>query len=78
MISTFDYIQKYPLRAKQLLGISYDQFTNLVNCAKQCHEEKQLKLEQSKIRIHSRGGGRLTGRQNNWKSLFYKECSDSW
>ncbi len=20
----------------------------------------------------------LTGRQNNWKSLFYKECSDSW
>lgn len=58
MISSFDYIQKYPLRAKHLLGISYDQFTRLVNCAKQCHEEKQLKLEQSKIRIHRRGGGR--------------------
>jgi IS5 family transposase len=58
MISTFDYIQKYPLRAKQLLGISYDQFIDLVNCAKQCHEEEQLKLEQSKVRIHRRGGGR--------------------
>ena len=58
MISTFDYIQKYPSRAKQLLGISYDQFIDLVNCAKQCHEEEQFKLEQSKVRIHRRGGGR--------------------
>jgi hypothetical protein len=58
MISTFDYIQKYPSRSKQLLGISYDQFSNLVNCAKKCHEEEKLKLEQSKIRIHRPGGGR--------------------
>ncbi|MBW4511547.1 MAG: transposase [Scytonematopsis contorta HA4267-MV1] len=57
-MNTFDYIQKYPLRAKQLLGISYDQFTDLVNRAKQCHEEEQLKLEESKIRIHRRGGRR--------------------
>lgn len=27
MISTFDYIQKYPSRVKHLLGISYEQFT---------------------------------------------------
>ncbi|MEH1854090.1 MAG: transposase family protein [Nostoc sp.] len=58
MISTFDYIQKYPRRAKQLLGISYEQFMDLVNCAKKCHEEEQFKLEQSKVRIHLRGGGR--------------------
>lgn len=58
MISTLNYIQKYPLRAKQLLGISYDQFIDLVKCAKQCHEEEQFKLEQSKVRIHRRGGGR--------------------
>lgn len=58
MISTLDYIQKYPLRGKQLLGISYDQFTDLVNCAKKCHEEEQLKKEQNKIRIHRGGGGR--------------------
>ncbi|MEC4812174.1 MAG: transposase family protein [Scytonema sp. PMC 1069.18] len=58
MISTFDYIQKYPSRTKQVLGISYDQFTDLVNCAKQLHEEKQFKLEQQKVRIHRRGGGR--------------------
>ena len=58
MISTFEYIQKYPSRTKQLLGISYDQFTDLVNYAKKIHEEEQLKLEQSKVRIHRRGGGR--------------------
>jgi hypothetical protein len=58
MISTFDYIHKYPLRTKQLLGISYEQFTDLVNSAKKCHEEEQRKREQSKIRIHRRGGGR--------------------
>lgn len=58
MISTFDYIQKYPSRAKQLLGISYEQFTDLVKSAKECHEEEQLKIEQSKVRIYRRGGGR--------------------
>jgi Helix-turn-helix of DDE superfamily endonuclease/DDE superfamily endonuclease len=57
-MNIFDYIQKYPLRAKQLLGISYDQFTDLVNRVKQCHEEEQLKLEESKVRIYRRGGGR--------------------
>ncbi len=58
MISTFDYIQKHPLRAKQLLGISYEQFRNLVDAAKKAHEDEQQKLEQSKVRIHRRGGGR--------------------
>jgi hypothetical protein len=58
MISTLNYIQKYPSRAKQLLGISYDQFIDLVKCAKQFHEEEQFKIEQSKVRIHRRGGGR--------------------
>ncbi|MEA5574443.1 transposase family protein [Calothrix sp. UHCC 0171] len=58
MISAFDYIQKHPLRSKQLLGISYEQFINLVNAAKKVHEDEQQKLEQSKIRIHRRGGGR--------------------
>jgi hypothetical protein len=58
MISTFDYIQKYPLRTKRLLGITYEQFTDLVNSAKKCHEEEQQKCEQSKTRIHRRGGGR--------------------
>lgn len=58
IMNTFDYIQKYPSRAKQVLGISYDQFTDLVNCAKQLHEEEQFKLEQQKVRIHRRGGGR--------------------
>ncbi|WP_392534008.1 transposase family protein [Nostoc sp. C117] len=58
MISIFDDIQKYPRRAKQLLGINYEQFTDLVNYAKKSHEEEQLKFEQRKVRIHRRGGGR--------------------
>jgi hypothetical protein len=74
MISTFDYIQKYPSRTKQLLGISHDQFSNLVNCARKCHEEEKLKLEQSKIRIHRAGGGRtyiLSIPEQICLSLFY-------
>ncbi|MBE9036248.1 transposase family protein [aff. Roholtiella sp. LEGE 12411] len=39
MISIFDYIQKYPRKAKQLLGISYDQFTDLVNYTKKSHKD---------------------------------------
>ena len=58
MINTFDYIQKYPLRAKRLLGINYEQFTDLVNAAQKYHEEEQRKLEQSKVRIYRPGGGR--------------------
>ncbi|AUB36005.1 Mobile element protein [Nostoc flagelliforme CCNUN1] len=46
------------MRTKQLLGISYEKFTDLVDSAKKCHEEEQQKREQSKIRIHRRGGGR--------------------
>lgn len=58
MISIFDYIQKYPLRTKHLIGISHEKFINLVYSAKQCHESEKFKLEQIKIRIHRRGGGR--------------------
>lgn len=74
MISTFDYIQKYPARTKQLLGISYEQFIDLANCAKQYHEEEKLKLEKRKIRIHRRGGGRkefLSIQEQVCLCLFY-------
>ena len=49
MISTFDYIQKYTARTKQLLGISYEQFMELINCAKQYHKEEKLKLRMYNI-----------------------------
>lgn len=35
----FDYIQKYPSRTKQILGISYEQLQSLLNCADNRHKE---------------------------------------
>ena len=38
MSIVFDYIQKYPLRTKQILGISYEQLQLLLNCALNRHK----------------------------------------
>ncbi|BAY14047.1 helix-turn-helix domain-containing protein [Calothrix sp. NIES-2098] len=54
----FDYIEKYPHRTKQILGISYEQFQSLLNCARQRHQEIKTKLQSRKIRINAAGGGR--------------------
>ncbi|MCP6760012.1 MAG: transposase family protein [Fischerella sp. CENA71] len=54
----FDYIQKYPLRTKQILGISYEQLQSLINCARQRHQEIKTKQEIRKIRVNAAGGGR--------------------
>ncbi|RCJ32122.1 DDE endonuclease [Nostoc minutum NIES-26] len=54
----FDYIQKYPLRTKQILGISYEQLQLLLNRALQRHQGIKAKQESQKIRINAAGGGR--------------------
>ncbi|WP_392476546.1 transposase family protein [Nostoc sp. C110] len=54
----FDYIQNYPHRTKQILGISYEQLQSLLNCAIQRHQEIKTKQESRKIRINAAGGGR--------------------
>lgn len=54
----FDYIQKYPLRTKQILGISYEQLQSLLNWARQRHQEIKIQQESQKIRINAAGGGR--------------------
>jgi hypothetical protein len=54
----FDYIQKYPLRTKQILGISYEQLQSLLNCAINRHNEIKIKQSSQKIRINAIGGGR--------------------
>ncbi|WP_341528630.1 transposase family protein [Nostoc sp. UHCC 0302] len=54
----FDYIQKYPHRTKQILGISYEQFQSLLNCAINRYKEIKTKQERQKIRINASGGGR--------------------
>lgn len=58
MSIVFDYIQKYPLRTKQILGISHEQLQSLLNCALNCHKEIRDKQESQKIRINASGGGR--------------------
>jgi hypothetical protein len=54
----FDYIQNYPHRTKQILGISYGQLQSLLNCAIKRHQEIKTKLQSQKIRINASGGGR--------------------
>jgi hypothetical protein len=54
----FDYIQKYPHRTKQILGISYEQLESLLNCAIKRYQEIKIELQIRKIRINAAGGGR--------------------
>lgn len=54
----FDYIQKYPLRTKQILGISYEQLQSVLNCAIKRHQEIRDKQESQKIRSNAAGRGR--------------------
>jgi hypothetical protein len=50
-------LKKKPKEAKRLLGISYEQFNNLVNLARKLHEQQIELREQEKIRINRSGGG---------------------
>jgi hypothetical protein len=70
----FDYIQKYPHRTKQILGISYEQLQSLLNCAIKRHQEIKTKLQSRKIRINAAGGGRkelLSIQEQVCLCLFY-------
>lgn len=54
MKNPLNYIQEYPQRTKQLLGISYDQFFALLAQAELRHTEQQAQKERSKIRLNAR------------------------
>jgi hypothetical protein len=54
----FDYIEKYPHRTKQILGISYEQLQSLLECARKRHKEIKTELQSQKTRINAPGGGR--------------------
>lgn len=58
MKNPLNYIQAYPNRTKQILGITFKQFKDLVAQAQKAHKFKQLELERKKIRINKKGGGR--------------------
>jgi hypothetical protein len=70
----FDYIEKYPHRTKQILGISYEQLQTLLECAQKRHKEIKEEQESQKIRINALGGGRpikLSTSEQVCLCLFY-------
>jgi Helix-turn-helix of DDE superfamily endonuclease len=58
MASPLEYIEKYPQRTKEILGIEHEQWLALVETAKLEEEMIRLAQEQQKIRINKKGGGR--------------------
>ena len=74
MKNPLHYIQEYPQRTKQLLGISYDQFLDLLAQAELYHAQQQDKIERTKMRVIAKGGGRkpkLTIPEEVCLCLFY-------
>ena len=58
MKNPLQYINEYPQRTRQILGISAAQFEDLLNQAKIEQERIELEQEQNKKRINKKGGGR--------------------
>lgn len=58
MKNPLNYIQEYPHRTKQILGITSDQFQDLLAQAEMHHNQLQAERESKKIRINQKGGGR--------------------
>jgi hypothetical protein len=58
MVNPINYIHKYPHRSKQILGISYKQFLQLVQHASLSQNQERQRIEQTKIRVNAPGGGR--------------------
>ena len=74
MLNPIDYIHKYPARSKQILGISYKQFLQLVEQASLRQSQQRSQLEQTKTRINAPGGGRkpiLSTQNEIGLCLFY-------
>jgi hypothetical protein len=58
MKNPLHYIQEYPHRTKQILGITNDQFQDLLRMAEKQHHHLQTEIEQNKVRVNQKGGGR--------------------
>ncbi|NEO21461.1 MULTISPECIES: transposase family protein [unclassified Moorena] len=57
MSYTWDYIQKNPKQTKRLVGINYEQLSQLIEQAKLLHRQHQEKIENQKVRLIKPGGG---------------------
>lgn len=58
MKNPLHYIQEYPHRTQQLLGINYDQLLRLLTQAELRHSQQLLEMERTKFRLNVKGGGR--------------------
>ena len=58
MIEILDYIEEHPKETQRLIGLEYSQLQQLIQNAEKVHEQKQALLEEKKIRIIGKGGGR--------------------
>ena len=57
MANPFEHIQEKPETAKSLIGVSYEQFQDLVAQAEEHQKQKQEEQEKNKKRINAKGGG---------------------
>lgn len=58
MTNPLKYIENYPERTKQIIGINYQQWSALVELAKIEEERLRAVHERQKVRINKKGGGR--------------------
>ena len=58
MSNLLTYIEQNPQETKRLIGLGYKQLQQLIESAQLLHENKQLEIEKTKVRIIKEGGGR--------------------
>ncbi|MGL4883783.1 MAG: helix-turn-helix domain-containing protein [Waterburya sp.] len=71
---TWEYIQKHPREVKRLLGITFNEFEQLIEQGKTLHQIKQEEIEKQKIRIIKAGSGKpakLSIEEQIVLTLFY-------
>lgn len=58
MNTILNYIEQHPQEAVRLIGLSYEQFKDVVTQAELQHHHQLAEQEKTKIRLNNQGGGR--------------------
>ena len=58
MNTILNYIEQHPQEAVRLIGLSYEQFKDVVIQAELQHQHQLTEQEKTKIRLNNQGGGR--------------------
>ena len=53
-----EYLEKNSQESKRLIGLEYEQLQQLIAAAELLHQQKDIEIEQRKVRINKAGGGR--------------------